>query len=380
MTPLLDLPTEVLGLVVHHLGAIFFAQDLRRLTLCKAWYPLAQEEIYSTISITTIGKAYHLLEQFKDNPELALPKWAQELTRSLIVRLSNADDVPFFLRDDLVVNNNLDRFYCVLGGALDYGDRNFLGLGPLRLLEQLRRLARLEIRIVIPEDPPGLRYFEADSFSGTRAAYNSLTRLSRLALPSSLRELDLTLVARARLGENSGTLRLHMCTAVNALLRKLPMLRVAYLASAYVCPDLLAGRGRGALRKLHVDLDMRAHAKYHVAERCGWTVNDGASLVDHRRRVTRLAQDLGAAARKFAETLESPTVFRVVWPDAFMSSVLVDAPESSREPAAQWFYAWDCLAAKALVFEEREPWDCKGLPVDLEHDCASTTTMNKLIQ
>ena len=217
---LLELPTEVLALIVHHVGSASFGQDLGRLTLCRAWYPLAQRELHSAVTITT-GMAYRLLTRLQQDPQLALPAWAQERTRSLTFYLSNAAPATRIPPHRPAAHPDSHRLESVLSALSHLCWHHDDQLSPsFWLLAQLPRLARLAAHVVLREDGAADGPFgraSSDAAECLAAAVEQLghaahpshtASLGRAALPATLRELDLTLglvaAARQGLGEPYG--------------------------------------------------------------------------------------------------------------------------------------------------------------------------------
>ena len=367
---LIDLPAEILDHVIHYLGASFFKSDLRRLSICKAWYPSAREVIRSEVSIQRKSDLEALLQALRADPAASpYPDCVHEKVQRLRVRLNK---IAYCNGDDggetrPSADRHLHAFLRYIIECDEAGEQH----PAFALLERFRRLRTLRLEAIniidTTMDDWGLGPMYANC--GCEFAVRSSVRLlGNLALPA-LRELDLNVVGIGTgpsllASFQPGAKDPHLCPAINRLLVNLRGLEVVHLTLSCICPAVFNRRpshGGIALRRLHIDCDIWDWSDDNQALRCGRTLAPVDSPIPTQVVTNGWARDLGAAALDFAGALPSPTLFRVVWPD---KCSFYKATRGGQRLS----YAWDCLAGRAVKFVRGAPWDSEGTPVDLDED------------
>ena len=375
---LLKLPDEMIALIMRYVGAEFFKQDLRRLTICKHWYGLALEESRSTVSLTD-QECQYLLGRFVTDPSLGLPSWAQTRIQSLEIQL---DDTmlgdPAHGRERAC--RGLAR-HALIGGLFraDNTTAADTKYHPVYLLNQLGRLQELTLDI---SNRKRASAFECAPCE--QAVFWAFSRFGRMSMPF-LRRLDLTLVggdvfvgqlahrwgASLPFLQAQGIRSLHACVVISKILRGMKGLKVAYLALEYVCTRCFAvidDVGALALETLSVRCRSADSMRDGPLQRCrryNPAVNTHPPPTP--RDSIRLAKELGAAVRNLAaHSMEAAKSMRVVWPIPALGNGAASTPKTPE--ASQSMYAWDCLAGEARTLPAGAPWDGEGEAVDLDAD------------
>ena len=378
-----DLPLEQLAQILHYLGPIFFREDLGRLTVSKAWYAVAQGELYSALSWDST-KLHRLFQQWIVDGGAALPAWAREKLHSFTFDFDNS---LFCADDDASGDSDAspNGAHIVDEGTLQAGgwsvpkiledDNEYAQMlcTPLPLLEQLRGLRHLCVSMDLKT-----RNWPVSCRQCERAISRALHRISGLTIPW-LRELDLRVTVEGHLLKrvHQSFKAVHFCRAINQLLVALTGLEVVHLALGYLCPALFKTRrkaGSRRLRKLHVECNHNGSRSPCELVKCKHVLSTelvpfSFEFSPQDREEIELAKEVGQAAKQFdpALDLSSSSVFRILWGNHRSHRVARFLPESKRQSAC-YVYAWDCLAEVALTYSIEEDWDSLGVQIDIEED------------
>ena len=361
---LLELPNEVLQHIVHYLGIEFFKEDTGRLTICKTWYFIAQGELWSEVAFLTPHGIRYLASKLYDNSAQNLPAWAPTGIRSLTLHLHGLKLCSEYEKIEYTVSEHPhSRLHRALHEvALQEQHR------PFQLLQELRHLRKFTLSIGITGS---LRWSKITDCE--YAAYSAVKLFGQLALPS-LRELNLTLMgALAFTGHPDEPYRQHMCTAINEVLINLCHLREVHLTLEYVCQCLFtAGQANHtmALQTLYLNCSVEKDREVNrdTSDECYCCEGRDLRVQSYQQRANRRMKKIGAAATKFANALESPGTFRIIWPNQVIDSAAVLSTFLGREPPIRMSYAWDCLSGEAHTFIKGESWDSEGTLIDLDQD------------
>ena len=356
---LLKLPAELLRQVMNHLEPDFFRQDLGRLTLCKSWYPLAQEALFSRVTL----EAGDLLafQKLAADPSTELPRWAREQIQSLSLRFHEL----LLCGDPPTKRPHHDRgvrMYDWLRTPVEPADGDG-ARQPVRLLRQLGRLQILKIDLSLEALNDGCRCPDCEE-----VVMDAVDELTRTPLPF-LRELDLTMGGPAFSTQPQPSVLFvpHWCRFVKALLARMSGLKVLHLTLSSACPEIFEDpppRGTLALERLHI----RAGADGFSGCRSALLDRNG-QLRRSPRQTMEWARELGVAAQNFAAAMISPKAFRIIWSNE-ASERLAEMCEVLGHTRDRYVYAWDCLTGEARTFLQEEAWDSEGKLVDLDQDFA----------
>ena len=387
---LLKLPDEVVAMIMQHVGAAFFKDDLGRLTVSKRWYPFAQEELFASIILTDSG-CLRLMRKLVANTSIQLPDWVPRVTQSLEVHVR-----------DMTLGGNVRR-WCLDGSAgrallqrLQMPTRGEAAGGtaahPIDLVTRIRRLRELTIDISAERQT-----ITHPRWWSERTWFVALDRLGTLALPA-LRRLDLTLVGGDAFvgqlkhpcgqgfpGQPPNAVLPHTCVVINKILWRLDSLKTVHLTLEYVCPDLFRiGNMKGDLALETLSVRCRQpHASHNGRlKRCEPFNPQGAPyyqgpyrlspFYDEMDESAALARRLGATIQDLATRSTSyAKTMRLVWSNEYSREVneyRLEVEEPLFPETEIFMYAWDCLAGEARTFKEGEPWDSEGTVIDLARD------------
>lgn len=231
---LLDLPPELLLLTTQYLGASFFRDDLRRLTLCKLWYPFARTVLLADLKLSAKSLAQVLfapgaarrLEYLKSTlrgVEFALDgfdDWESILPTTTALSLgADASTSTGWNEDDSQVaraewtshlNDNLSNFLALFRTCCS--------------LRTFRFTAFSECHPRLPALP--------------RRNYLYEPTMSRLLSLSNLTTLELDTCGTSFISRNDhqGQQQVHLCSHISRLLSQLHCLR---LRMRHICPCVL---------------------------------------------------------------------------------------------------------------------------------------------
>ncbi len=322
--PLLQLPAELLILILNHVGPEFFAQDPRRLAVCKQWHDLAWPVLVRDLRLTTTA-----LTRFTAHPALAARSERHITTTTLhfqnTPRHPAAKDPAF--RRAIPPNR---RWSAQLTTALITLSAS---LSRARALHTLTLTAHALDTAGWHLPAPAL----ATLLSSVSSAAHHLTSLT----------ID---TASCPLQQHPDT---HLCAAVNALL---PTLRHLRFRAETVCPALLAGdTPLPQLKTVLVNLSLAYLAddylSYRHAKGCGGVY--GRSIVRVRAAMEEAAVALVGAMG------EDKGMVRII---------------SHRVPALDVF-AFDAVVERRVqLWSLEKGWDAEGDPEveeeDVEEDLA----------
>ena len=349
------IPTELLRHVVRQLEPDFFRQDLGRLTLCRAWYPLALEVLHSRVFLTE--RHILALEKAVTDASFELPPWVPEEVRSLSLRVRGllfcgegpCRGAGCHMRDvPLSCNTGAPA-----GDSSQSGDLDRL-CRPIQLLAQLRPLRTLRVDVTLEARTEGVDRCEEGEVTVGRA----VDTLTRLPLPA-LRELDVTFAtAPGMFGE--GDVDPQFCWTLSELLSQMTGLETLHVTLPSVGRDMSEEPpppGRSALERLHIQVE---------PDKMGLCRHTD---VDADADAVWRAEALGAEAQRFAAAFTRLAVFRITWSNADSESVATMS-EALGRTSDRYMYAWDGLKGEARTFRQGEPWDSEGKRIDLEQEYA----------
>ena len=239
---LLTLPTELLTLIICDLGPQFFKEDLKRLTICRKWYILAQEELRAHVSFVTWRDVKYLLENRLEIQPCGMPMWASNNVQSLDFGFPGRDlyrDGAQQAETSMTLSRLLPSVFSRIMGAEQSS--------PILLLADLRSLRRLKLDIFVWTGLQSL-WRNLESSEWPHVVHTALISISTLSLPF-LRELNLILTGRTSFRRiPRWPLHDHTCVALNTVLVALASLKEVYLTLSYVCPALFTEKKANASR------------------------------------------------------------------------------------------------------------------------------------
>ena len=386
--PLLHLPNEILIEIIHYLGPKFFRHNLRRLTVCKHWYLIAQNELWAEVSFVTPRGIQYLADKLYERPSPVLPAWAPLAMRSLKLQLHGLKLCSVGESWSSIISNpSYGRLHRVMH---EVGLRE--QFRPFTLLQELRRLRKLTVSIHVADDP---QWEQTQIPACEHAPYSTMKIFSQLALPC-LTKLDLSLLGAGTFtGQPHEPYGQHMCTAINRVLNNLNHLQEVHLTLGYVCPCLFKSGQSGcanALRTLVLNCNIKKYHKInrHTSDECyccedkrKYNPRDLVQVMriqrHHKYRNQRM-KAIGAAAKKFASALKSPKTFRIIWPNQLIDSAAVLCTRLGHPKLTRIRYAWDCLAEEAHAFVRGESCGGKGTLIDLDEDYERSKRTMKLLR
>ncbi|KAK4101984.1 hypothetical protein N658DRAFT_43065 [Parathielavia hyrcaniae] len=299
---LLQLPPELLLLVLGHLGSAFFAQDLRRLTVCKRWYDLAWRVFARELRLTEKS-----LSTFTDD-DAALRRCQ-----------------PYIATVQLLVED-LSSSPMVAPAAPRH---------PPPMLEGDGWLSRWQFQAAVDE-------WRSQFRASVSKLATTLRRSPALrSLEFKSRNLTTEPLQDRRYEERSSP---HLCCEISTLL---PSLRQLRCRMGTICEHLLEPPPAGtplALEEVIVNLTIPelsdTYTAYHLSRRCDTpdTVLEGISLV--------AAMEKKAAA--LAARMQHPRMVRVI----------------SHNLPSLHVYAFDGIKGQKVQLHDNINWDAEGERVD----------------
>lgn len=231
---LLKLPPELLLLTTQYLGASFFRDDLRRLTLCKQWYPFARTVLLADLRLSAkslaqvlfapgAARRLELLKPSLRGVEFTLDgfdDWESILPTTTALSLGGDASTPTVWNE-----NDCQAARAEWTTRLDDNLSNFLAfLRTCRNLRTFRFTAFSEFHPLLEEFPKRDYLYEP-----TVSRLLSLRNLTAL-------ELDTCGTSFISRNDHQGPQQIHVCSHISRLLPQLHCLR---LRMRDICPDAL---------------------------------------------------------------------------------------------------------------------------------------------
>ncbi|CAI6332118.1 unnamed protein product [Periconia digitata] len=324
---LLDLPTEILGDIFHHVGSPHFFSDASRLLVCKQWFQLARLECSQNLYISL--KSLRRLVSFPDVDSIQGNLQTLDLSLSgfehwLDVELDengcrvrsikgiNLSERSLFETDDKILQCHGQ-------------DRVDLKTWTDELNDTLLRLATI---VRNSRSVCTLRIYATRRWGWSRSQISSLTphlsaaTLSTFLSTSKLTTLDLdTAHIDFKMGD------CHLCLFVA---RHLNTLRHLRLRIQRLCVDALTPASRTGKLELETMLVNISHRPYSKSSNALW-------------------EKLIQQGQLLAEQMASPK----------MARILRKAP-----PHFRGIQAYDVLARESMSLGFGDAWDAEGKPFD----------------
>ena len=352
---LVDLPPETLTHIVQDLGRRFFTQDLRRLTICKQWHAIAQEEFHARVTLNTkkIDQLHQKMKNTNGDSSSHLPGWAKKI-QTLQITFSSKTCNDDSRKSSHEILHRLD-------GYDSDGARKGSVFKPL---EQLERLRSLNCMVQVQHTRPWI----IPNFSHCAYAGFKISReLAELNLPS-LCSLDLNIGGCYAFAGFDAAGKDHACKMINRFLNRMLNLKSCRLRLARICPTIVAERpadGSMALELLCIQCDISAKGTFCSSKECqdsqSWPPNPVGP--NGESKVEMLAENLTKAVKAFQPALKAPKKVRVVWPD-ILSEMAWNERRCKKDEVRR--FARDCLSTDVLTFPKSQPWHAAGQVIRAE--------------
>lgn len=253
---LLKLPPELLLLITQYLGASFFRDNLRRLTLCKQWYPFARTVLLADLRLSAkslarvlfapgAARRLELLKSTLRGVEFALDgfdDWESILPTTTTTALSLSGDTspPTVWNED---DSQAEAARTKWTTRLDDNLSEFSAF--LRTCRNLRTFRFTAFSECHPRLPglPRRDYLYEPTMSRLLSLSTSTSNLTAL-------ELDTCGTSFVSRNDHQGQQQIHVCSHISRLLSQLHCLRLRML---HICPDALCPPVDGDTRQLKLN-------------------------------------------------------------------------------------------------------------------------------
>ena len=397
--PLLALPDEILVQIVGELGLAFFRQDLERLTVCQRWYVIAQKNLLSHVSLCR-KHVVRLLHRTRHlNPAtMALPERMQLETHAVSVNLgyrlclgeADADGTcaaestrasAIFSRHDLLMFRAAEA---AAEAATEHWFYHFFdqprAISIFGLLEQFRRLRKLDVRFLLDEDCTD--YVPADPSTPCRKAVHRLAdRLAGLNF-EALRELEISIPDGGVFRDLIRADGQCICAAVNRLLCRTRGLKHVHLQLAFACPNIFSpgpADAALALETLHLHCTYNNGCSVTAFEETTDLVRQNLESVKLRQSAANhRAREMAGAARRFATAAVAPKLVWIEWRDMYSDFVTRKKWPGSK-PGEGRVYVCDALSDKVWVRSIDDDCRKRGRIVDLDEELERLRSMQRMV-
>ncbi|EFQ99192.1 hypothetical protein MGYG_02206 [Nannizzia gypsea CBS 118893] len=329
MIDLLGLPAELLLWVLELLSASFYRDDIRRLTVCKQWYPAAHVVFYSDIYLQAESLSRFLLRpSHSTSDDSSKHKW-----NHLAIELrgfESWDSTYAQGLDDQAIQASLGSWTRNLNSDLT---KLATWLQGSRTLRTLRFTAWSEFNPKLPM-LPRREYILMDKILGLL----SLGRLSVLELDTCgsnfIHQDESQLHSRHQM---------HICQDIAALLPQPHRLR---LRMREICPLVLYTQDSAVpyLRSVIVNLSLSNEPSGITAasysRRCGSSDRSGS---------LKLRSDMEGQATRLAEQMTHPATVRVIF-----------HPHNGCFASGWKLQYFEILTRKRATLQPFMPWDGDG--------------------
>ncbi|KAM0421358.1 hypothetical protein ACHAPT_010893 [Fusarium lateritium] len=303
---LLQLPPEILLLILRLLGSEFFRGDARRLHVAKSWYDLARPILLRNLEFSAQS-----LEKFLATDDAPL---IQKHTRTIKIRLNGfrdwesvPEDLPRLRRRALAdwsfdLHNNVTALAAILQDCTNLGRVEFH--------------ARQERRI----------------WNVVRREYLTSASLARLLSVGHLTCLEVD-TAGSGFCESNKRFRSHICDDISALL---PTLRRLRCRMRRICPKILVPPEDGPFANLEeviINLSL-TELPSERSRRCG---NFPTGSV-------RWMKELELGAQALVKKMETPRVVRIL----------------SYGFAGSGIESFDAITQRRMILTPGDAWDADG--------------------
>jgi hypothetical protein len=297
---LLGLSAELLLLILGFLGPEFFADDLRRLTLCQRWYPFARQILHQRLHLSLlqlpIFNAYVAQDQYTlaeirrcaKSVDIWVPSVNDWLLPGAVFTVIREEDEA----SNKHAENHDDLYWSLLKEKVQEVRKNLSDL--MAILDSCLGLRSFRICA-----HPDSLYLAPESFmpfvhTPTLARFLSLSHITSLELDVAYLPND----ARDRAGDA----KVHFCALINSFLPRLRRLRYRM---ATVCEQLLVmprGDAKLDLEELIINLGF-----FSGAERATFTSHCKTPVAEQLQIYIR------SRVRRVVARLKKPRVVGVVW-------------------------------------------------------------------
>ncbi|KAL1875135.1 hypothetical protein VTK73DRAFT_10272 [Phialemonium thermophilum] len=317
---LLELPPELLCMILGCLGSEFFRQDVSRLAVSRKWYYFARNSLLRDLRLSEIS-----LRKFTSD-EAILTLCKAHVSVVVISLEGHQNPNPLWTLEAGEISTNVpepDEWTNELNYSLE------------KLADMLRHA-------------PGLRHLglkagpERPDLGWGREGYLMIKPLSDLLSMRHLTSLDFD-IAGSYPRSRACDLGIHLCRSINALLPSLRRLRCRMDA---VCEDLLDPPTPDSyllLKEVIVNLSLSELSDDITSYRypvCCTTASSTTFLEMRDMLIDR--------ATTLSQRLLNPQTVRVIWHEL---------PSLTR-------YAWDAIAAQRIQLGPGTKWDAEGWVVD----------------
>ena len=335
-----DLPNELQIQILNHLGTPFFREDISRLTVCKAWYTLAECVIKEDVHLGAKGLLNFLNPPLNETREAGIPEWAKTQTRRLMISVdSNLKTYDKSVRD----HETWARYRPLARGmreSFEYIQKS---------LHEFKKLEEFTVRF------HSLRtYSNSDPTEVKADGPNLYYLVAGVQLPGNLQHLSSLELDLCSYGVNCD-LGSGWCSHLNGLLGSLRRLR---LRLTVLCTRLLRVDPdmpeKLVLEDLIINTDLRI-SQFSLESECVTFCGDRHSFdpsIDD--------SDFLDAAKLIVRRMSNPKIVRFLWRAALdWSSACSDEVVSDVEQRDRR-YSYDCLTRKRMKLQYDASWSDDG--------------------